>query len=148
MKINTNSWHFKVLSERDRTKILTAGGDSLCLYFWRVMFGVLMHVVALMLLAVAAVVVLFFLCATGYIYYFTIAYGLFDVMSFNQDALNASIALNVIGVSIAFVYLLMTNISECIRWLKARVRTKKEPTLFGSYIRAKKQRVCPYLEVK
>lgn len=148
MKINTNSWHFKVLSERDRTKILIAGGDSLCLYFWRVMFGVLMQVTALALLATTAVVVLFFLYATGYIYYFTIAYGVFDVMSFDQDMLVASIAFNVFCVFVASVYLIMINTPECIRWIKCRARTEKEPTLLGSYIRAKKQRVCPYLEVK
>lgn len=148
MKINTNSWHFKVLSEKDRTKVLIAGGDSLCLYFWRVVFGVLMHVTALVLLAAAAVVVSFFLYATGYIYYFTIAYGVFDVMSFNQDMLNSSIALNVLGLFVVSVYLITINTPECIRWFKGRARTEKEPTLLGSYIRAKKQRVCPYLEVK
>src|SRR5690554_388462 len=148
MKINTNSWHFKVLSERDRTKILIAGGDSLCLYFWRVMFGVLMHVTALALLVAAAVVISFFVYATGYIYYFTIAYGVFDVMSFDQGMLDSSLVFNVLGVFVASVYLIVVNTIEGIRKFKGRARTEKEPTLLGSYIRAKKQRVCPYLEVK
>lgn len=148
MKINTNAWHFKILSEKDKSRILTAGDVSLCLYFWRVVFGTLMHIAAFGVLAAAAVVISFFVYATGYIYYFTIAYGVFDVMSFDRDMLDSSIALNVLGVFVVSTYLIVSHTIEVIRRFSGRVRPEKEPTLIGSYIHAKKQRVCPYLEVE
>ena len=45
-----------------------------------------------------------FLYIIGYVWYFTIAYGMFDVMTFDINDIELSIALHVLGLACAFFY--------------------------------------------
>jgi hypothetical protein len=86
----------------------------------------------------------FFLYTIGYVWYFTIAYGMFDVMTFDINAIESSIVLHVLGLACAFFYYSI----NFVQWLYRIARPKKQPNILTEYVKAKKQRICPMIRIE
>lgn len=151
--INKDSWHFNLLLDGPQENAIRKsnnGSLTLCWYFWQVVFGLLawVGIIALACFIIAAIG--FAVYAIGYIWYFLVAYGLFDVMSFDVDALNASMATNWLLALPALAYYLAMNLIYGVKWLNGTLkeRPKKQPNIVTEYVKAKKQRICPMMRIE
>ncbi len=122
MEVRKNSWHHKLYEFGYRAKGFVPTETNLCKYFWGVAWGIF---VASLLSTVALVVVY----GLGYMFYN------YSVISF--------IVLGAIGAIVGLCYLLILVYE---RWEDKRYAAKyqnPEPGLIRSYLKAKKDRVCP-----
>lgn len=145
MKISKDSWHYKMLT--NRFMFLTGWygfniSRSLCLYFWQVVFRFLSGVSVA--LAATGPIVLGLDIATGFIQ--TIGgLGL-------QTFLNTWAALGIFTGLMAIAYailIVLAFVAEGVDTISQRIPSrekKKEPSLLVSYVKAKKDKVCPVLE--
>lgn len=122
MEIRDDSWHHKLY------KVSYMGGwpsttTNLCSYFWRTVFG-------LAIAAVFVAVVAIFLGAVGIIFY--------------RHTAVCFMVLGTIG-TLAGLGWLWYYISE--KRYEARGYKDAEPGLIRSYLRAKKEKVCPIVEI-
>lgn len=139
MKVNKNSWHYKLLTENF---CFISGweewhiSNSLCLYFWQVMFR-LVSGLGLGLIATSPLV-----------FWGTLLLGLHpsDLVFFGRLLVGLGIfvtfALTAVGALASIVYA-----GEFIRDKLPRKEYKeKESNLFVEYIKAKKNKLCPIIE--
>ena len=151
LTINRNSWHFKLLSRK--RKIIASnrsdtGSLSLCTYFWMVMTELLIYARDIILFTAICYVAGFLLYIIGYVWYFTIAYGMFDVMTFDINAIELSIALHVLGLAYALTCAFFYYSINFVQWLYRIERPKKQPNILTEYVKAKKQRICPMIRIE
>ena len=132
MNIKTSSWHYRFVNY-----MFTNVPHSLCPYFWKVVWG-LMIVTGISLLFLAASF------STGMIIleFFAVNIGLV-----------ATIAAPFVGI-FAIVITIVVMVFIAISWesMKTKLRNKKwskshenKPSLVGSYIKARKEKICPTL---
>lgn len=126
MQINRSSWHYKLLRKDGKFP-----SEYLCTYFWQVVLVVLKYIIY-----VAAG----FLVLTG-----------FGVISLDLIIPNGSslyYLAPVIGV-ITFVLLCTLILSICLilHWIFEKFNSKS-PTLLSSYVKAKKDKICPKITFK
>ncbi len=124
MKINKDSWHYKVWASSFDQYDGAPENTDLCRYchriFWRLALGTFF-----------AVGILFCLSMLGYTIFYK---GLF------QNTTPTLIIAAVIGVVVGAVYLYT-------RWLNGSKLQPEEPTtLVGKYLSASKQKVCPLVD--
>lgn len=124
MKVNKNSWHYKILTERfcfmeGWYECYISG--SLCLYFWQVMFRLFLGV-GLGLLVVSP------------LFSWTII-----LLGLDPSVLGAT------GVLVLIMGLTATSAAIYIG-MEFIVSKEKEPNLVVEYIKSKKNKVCPIIE--
>lgn len=137
MKVNKNSWHYKVLSE----KFCFMGGwdewnisSSLCVYFWQVVFR-LFTGVGLGLLVLSP--------------FFSWTLIILDLTF--SSILGALLTVMGLLVTFAAPFLGTLFVVVCVgefikNKLPRREYKEKEPNLIVEYIKAKKNKVCPIIE--
>ena len=157
MKISKNSWHYKLLDffKFDVIYDLRLGINvSLCRYFWNVVVG-LMAVGGCVVLGSAAVFLigaLTFLAVIAPISYLTQSY-----FGFGWDYASTH------GVSMIWIMWVVLPLAVGITgafkgelkvfpsWMKVnnkpRIKKAKKPNIFMEYLKAKKAKVCPLVEV-
>lgn len=139
MKINRNSWHYKRADSFTYTP-----SKTLCLYFWEVVWGIVFWWVITPVFAVVVAVMVFggLPGAAGSV--FLDLFGYVKTDSKWVDAIWA------IGTGYLFFLTLFALIGGFYYYRKVRSRQKlkfkKDENLFVSYLKAKKQKVCPIIE--
>lgn len=139
MKINRNSWHYK---RADSFTYIPS--KSLCLYFWQVVWGIVFWWVITPVLAVV-VAVLVFGCLP-------LAVGTFllDLIDYIKTGSKWLDAIRATGLGYLFFLTFFALLAGFAYYRKVRSRQKlkfkKEENLFVSYIKAKKQKICPIIE--
>lgn len=145
MKVNMNSWHFRLVEgflDGDASR-------SLCVYFWQVAFRVIFLVVvgaalwgAFGFVALAASVV------NGWIDPNLTPLWIKGCVA----AFGAFVVLALFALCIVVITLVMFGISKSIlvvgdlfsRWGDSK--EEQEPGVFVSYVKAKKEKICPIIE--
>jgi hypothetical protein len=155
MKINRNSWHYKLIKEWDSSTAYdlkyNKTGVSFCKYFWSVMLCFPKILAAMLLIALGVAVLIG--CAVFLVIYPLnfLLIGLFDIVLFNDPN-----SMGPAGLFVALLIALFIGIMETMdnsmkvvpSYLK---RTKvplepskeKKPSLLWEYIKAKKAKMCP-----
>lgn len=137
MIIRKNSWHFKVVDFYDNvyTWQIERKGTTLCDYFWKVVESLMAIIISGLTLAALITSFVFILVITPVLVLFvgTTSSAILGVVPVSGFLWACIIA----GCIAAFV---QQNSSPSVK--------KKEPGLIMSYIRAKKQKFCPRVEVK
>lgn len=135
MKIKKTSWHYQVAS-------LTTNGqpsNSLCIYFWQVV-GSVFVAIPLSILAILALIFLLTLPFTQYLFTskppltVTVIIGAFEILLLADVLLSSMKKRRGMGM---------------FKYLKHQAPTfsnDSPPSLFRSWLRAKKDKVCPLLE--
>lgn len=134
MKINQNSWHFKLhdkFSSKSHWRFYQGKPVSLCSYFWRTIGLILLSICMMgFFILIAAVLI------SGPFFWL-----------FEGDDRKA-----VFLVLIVEMVLLCMAVGSAIIdsdwWQKKRPKVKRDPGLFRSWLRAKKSKVCPLLELE
>lgn len=132
MKINENSWHFRLVRFNSyyKARDLREYGGSFCSYFWSVVWA---------FLACTARFVLCLLIGWLFIYQ-PVSY-----LWAPTDEKLVMIILWVAAITIANLVGLMIFIKNKIP--KKKKIENKEPNILVEYIRAKKQKFCPIIEI-
>lgn len=157
MKVNKNSWHYKLMDYWDYKVIyrLRCGFNvTLCQYFWNVVGAILQSVgfAAMIVVAIALFLALVFGIVIAPINYLLTAYfGVPELME----------GLGVVSIFIFWVFLpLIAGCEEYLRgnikgipdWMrlapKEIVKKEKKPNLAWEYIKAKKRKVCPLIQLE
>lgn len=157
MKVNKNSWHYKLMDYWDYEvidQLLYGNNVTLCQYFWNVVGAILQSVAfaAMIVVAIAVFVFLAFAIIIAPINYLLTAYfGVPELME----------GLGVVTIFIFWVLLpLAGGIEEYMRgnikgipdWMrlvpKEIVKKEKKPNLAWEYIKAKKRKVCPLIQLE
>ena len=141
MIINKSSWHYETLTEDFFFVEGWNPSRSLCLYFWQVMFRLGMGV-GICMMATSPLVFLM-VEASGYLpETFGVVVALWGLMG----------CVILILCGIAFILLFLAGVMYLLKKLKSRYFPKKDDTptesLIVSYIKAKKNKICPMLEFK
>jgi len=135
MKISSNSWHWK-LNQFAHTKMTEDRKYSLCKYFWLTVASVLLS----MLMVFTA------LFAISFIVMPTLA--LFDVIE-NNPATSVQAAIFCAFVIGCGFMLLKEYYKETIKpKIYGSTRQPKRVNIAFEYVKAKKSKICPILEVE
>lgn len=157
MKVNKNSWHYKLMDYWDYKvidQLLYGNNVTLCKYFWNVVGAILQSVGFAAMIVVA--IVLFLALVFGIViapinYLLTAYFGVPELME----------GLGVVTIFIFWVFLpLAGGVEEYMRgnikgipdWMrfshKEVVKKEKKPNLAWEYIKAKKAKVCPFIQLE
>lgn len=142
MKVSRNSWHYRILM--DEWQMKARNGASLCSYFWMVVFSIFAWCMIGVLGTAVFCVFLLVSYLTGYVWYFMIA-GWFGVENFHVDAIEMSFIVNAFVV-LAWIYSMSVRFNN--KKGNSKVKQIFYDNLFAEYIKAKKQKVCPLIEVE
>lgn len=144
MKVNKNSWHYRLLTG----EIFGIEGinswnvsSSLCLYFWQVVFALLWKGVALFFLIPFVINALLIMPMT-----FILGWITTGVMLQGDTGLTKLVIelIVIIGCVITWAGLSLYTFLKDKTDLAGVV--EKEPNLFVEYIKAKKNKLCPIIE--
>lgn len=157
MKVNKNSWHYKLMDYWDYKvidQLLYGNNVTLCQYFWNVVGAILQSggFAIMIVVAIALFLALFFGIVIAPINYLLTAYfGVPELME----------GLGVVTIFIFWVFLpLAGGIEEYLRgnikgipdWMRSTskeiVKKEKKPNLAWEYIKAKKRKVCPLIQLE
>ena len=141
MKISTDSWHYKMLTEEFMFmsgKSSYSVSNSLCIYFWQVVMRFLYGVGA------------------GFVYAspFVFPTLLFTGIPFERESLLYFITGLWVGlgflisalVAMALVVMVLKYLWGKLRSSVSGVKAPKQVNIATAYIKAKKDKVCPMLE--
>lgn len=120
MKINKNSWHYKLVVAGDNT-----ASKNLCVYFWQIVLRIL----TLLFYVIIVAPFLIFLALTPFINLFV---GMAGMQYFGAG-------LDILVLS-AILYILIKDRIEMERL------EGKKPSLATTWIMAKKSKICPRIE--
>lgn len=139
MILSRNSWHFKLASSIFTGTMIRAemsGKISLCSYFWLVVFAGLLNLAAIVGLLIGLTCIFSIMVVAPITW-------LVAGLAGPQAAIAAAIWS---GIVISAVWPYIT------RWWHTRKRseprTPKQPNILVEYIKAKKSKVCPIMEVR
>lgn len=139
-----------ILSTSAKAEIRSNGRVSLCSLFWMVVGGCLMWLAVGVLIAAIAVVMLSPLYQI--IAYFTSLPLIVTKDDGAEILLTLGVVFNVVAAVGIIDWILQkrgTTFSKAIGWDKIKPKKKnKEPGLITSYLKAKKEKVCPIIEFK
>ncbi|ADQ53197.1 conserved hypothetical protein [Aeromonas phage 65] len=136
MNIKTSSWHYRFINS-----FFDTVPRSLCPYFWKVVWG-LMLVTGMVLLLLGAS----FSIGVSILEFFAVNIGLVAMIS--------APFVGVFAIAIAIIVLVFIAISwgevkiklRSISKKSSRSNEKKTPSLVVSYIKARKEKICPTLK--
>lgn len=145
MKVNMNSWHFRLVEgflDGDASR-------SLCVYFWQVAFRVIFLVMlGIVLWSVCGLFALGLSTAIGWIDPNLTPLWVKGCVA----VFGAFVVLAIFALCIVALTLVMFGISKSIlvvgelfsRWGDSK--EEQEPGVFVSYVKAKKEKICPIIE--
>lgn len=154
MKVNKNSWHFKLLEKTGSEivdKLYSGYNITLCNYFWGVVssgFKLLAAGLAITILVIGITAMLL-LMASGIITLFFASW--LPVSSAN--AAFSSVGLFLIGVFGGLFFIewssqLISNgqiVPDYLKFKKSDIAVEHNPNLLLDYLKAKKDKVCPLI---
>jgi len=126
MKINTSSWHYRLINFTDLDI-----PNNLCAYCWKVIGAALLCLGAIVVMPIGVAVFLL-------PFWWWLA----------VDPLAVVIA-SLIGIAeIIGLSILLKEVVQTRRWEEVLAGTREEPTptLFGEWLRAKHRKICPLLD--
>jgi len=129
MKINTKSWHYRFLNSLN-----TNIPNSLCPYFWKVVFTIAWITGSILLLIVG---------------FASIGAGIFEGIGFALDnmVLYWSLAAVVGTVTVTSAIVLVVAVIFGFDWAKENFKPPyKEEPLIITFVKNKKSKICPRLE--
>lgn len=145
MKLSKNSWHYKLNKHVSNNYYIPP--KSLCLYFWQTVGKMLALVVALggvCLIGLGFLSIILFLQTgiTGWVIWPEIIFELGAVLT------AVILFLSMMGGVIATTEGHMKVFPEWMKItrFKKHEQVEKKPSLVVEYIKAKKEKVCPYIE--
>jgi len=142
MKISTKSWHYRWLS-----KLKIVQSRSLCVYLWQVVFSTTIFP-GIALLILSAIVILALACLVGI---FTVPLTLFGVVTLSPDGILAATLIFGTG---SYALLVWNSGSYALK-IYSRYKNRRylsrdfvpvEDGLVVSYIKAKKAKICPFID--
>lgn len=144
MKVNKNSWHYKLLTG-DIFGIQGVNSwnvsSSLCLYFWQVVFMLLWKGVALFFLTPFVINSLLILPLAS-------IFGLITTGVIVQG--DTGLTVLVMELIVIIVFVIVWAGLSLYTFLKDKTDlaevVEKEPNLFVEYLKAKKNKLCPIIE--
>lgn len=134
MKISTNSWHYKVLGWAFKCSV-RHDNVGICKYFWMVVASLFWYVI-LSLGAISAVAVF-----SGWIP--ILLWQWYTGVMVSQDFFEFSLAMFTVLSLGAGASLLVVFGKPLLR----KRKRKEPPNILFEYVKAKKQKVCPLVEV-
>lgn len=137
MKVSTNSWLYR---QADRFNWQVS--NSLCLYFWQVVWAVIFFWIILPILGTGAAAFIFGVLpvafGSGLQFLFQLELGNTEIQKYLWNLGMGYVAIIIIfSFTSAYWYW-----KECIR----KEKPKKEDNLVVAYLKAKKRKVCPLIE--
>lgn len=129
MKINTKSWHYRFLKSLD-----TSIPNSLCPYFWKVVFTIAWITGSILLLTA---------------FFTSIGARIFEGIGFALDnmVLYWSLAAVVGTVTATSAIVLVVAVIFGFVWAKENFKPPyKEEPLIITFVKNKKSKICPHLE--
>lgn len=151
MKVSRKSWHYKVLLDQHKAKVRN-DNTSLCNYFWMVVSGVLCNIAAGLLITILVVCVLFLIglpILNAFMYYTDINFIQLDPKIVNFCiTFTAAVSSVYIG---SFIFRSIKKLFGYIRykfWGFNRKMESENNSLLYNYLRAKKNKICPMIELE
>lgn len=154
MKVSKNSWHYKLATSCNTVvayRLTCEYPVSLCQYFWSVVGGTCLWTVMGLIGLLCAWGLLtpfatFFVAITGD------DYGIgFLKMSAEVGSIILPILWMVIPMMVGCGMWREGDIELCPKWMKINIRPRvkkdKQPSLIVEWVKAKKAKVCPLVEV-
>ena len=157
MKINKDSWHFKLLesNKSDYFYVLTHGGNvTLCKYFWVVVANVLAFCgkwVGITMGCIAALSLLAVMLSGVVTFFFA------NWIPFNEVNARASF----VGLTLTTICFICATIEAAknmlvdgrivpnyLKFKKSEVTVEHKPNLLLDYLKAKKAKVCPLITLE
>lgn len=154
MNINKNSWHFKLLDYFDHEVIFDlhyGNSVSLCKYFWNVI-GALLKVLATIgggvVVTIMAGIVLYAFFGSLMYLLLPLTGPLFDYKLYEVGVtiLTFALCVAVVGGIIGTVNGDMKLVPNYLK--RTKIADDKPPSLFLSWLKAKKDKVCPLVKLE
>lgn len=158
MKVNKNSWHYKLMDSWDYSVInrLDCGFNvTLCQYFWNVVGAILQSIGFVILCGVVVamgLVVLFGTVIAPINFFLT---GFFGVPELGPNGVSF-VCLVLFWVALPIIAgveeYMRGNIKGIPDWMRSTskeiVKKEKKPNLAWEYIKAKKAKICPLIQLE
>lgn len=157
MKVNKNSWHFKLLKKVDSgvvDKLRCGDNITLCNYFWAVVLSGLKLLAAGLGITIAAVslVALLLMMLSGII-------TLFFASWLPLSPTNAHFSFFGLFLTVTFGGLFLIEwskqlirdgqiVPDYLKFKKSDVTVEHKPNLLSDYLKAKKAKVCPLVTLE
>lgn len=157
MKVNKNSWHFKLLKKADSgvvDKLRRGRNVTLCNYFWAVVFSGLKLLAAGLgiTMAAGALVALLLMMLSGII-------TLFFASWLPLSSANAHFSFVGLFLTVTFGGLFLIEwskqlirdgqiVPDYLKFKKSEVVVERKPNLLLDYLKAKKDKVCPLVTLE
>jgi hypothetical protein len=140
MNINKNTWHYKLLRDAPLLNPWTPS-SSLCVYFWQVVARILCLTVA-SIVSVSLVTALFMIILSP-----VITLVVYFIGQVTNEGLNLWAFTGVVVIILLLLELLVHGLDTLVKYLRHRAYTAKPkaPNILTSYIKAKKEKVCPII---
>lgn len=136
MKVNVKSWHYRTASQFDWQI-----SNSLCTYFWQVVWAAIFFWLIAPVLVIVAVAMLFFALplAAGKL--------ILPLFGYVENPSKWVEVLWCTGAGYLFFFLLFMAISGFVYYRERKPKNVERPdSLLVSYIQAKKRKICPVIE--
>lgn len=145
MVIKQSSWHYKAMDffDIDHSK-------SLCLYFWQVALWLPLKAAFFLVVCLFFAGVAFVLLSSALapiitpIFFPEAMFSTSEDLTGWADYFNVAFVIGCMGWSVAAMLGICKLIHMGCRWIAGRpIKKASEPTLFGEYIKTKKEKICP-----
>lgn len=157
MKVNRNSWHYKLMDHFDHNVISRLDYNqsvTLCQYFWS-LIGALFQSIGVVLLGIGCTlmlsVIVFAVIVAPINYLLTAYFGVVDITDGCGGMLLVLFWI-VIPLFAGIEEYMRGNIKGVPDWMrfshKEVVKKEKKPNLAWEYIKAKKRKVCPLIQLE
>ncbi|UYD59231.1 hypothetical protein HPMBJEAJ_00116 [Aeromonas phage avDM6] len=134
MNIKTSSWHYRFVNS-----FFDSVPRSLCPYFWKVVWGLMIVTGIILLLLMAS-----FSIGVSILEFFAVNIGLIAMIASPFVGILAIVIVIAVMVFIAISWEIMKSKLRNKKWSNKNLHEKK-PSLVGSYIKARKEKICPTL---
>jgi hypothetical protein len=146
MEISVNSWHYKILSDCQKSK-MHRKNTTFCSYFWSVVSAIMVWITVGV--ACICLSIIFLMCVywVGYIYYFAFTDYFSLVQTFDSERLYTSLVINVLVVFAWSLRLFFLG-SKTIYYKAKEIEIPESKNILVQYVKAKKNKYCPMIEFK
>lgn len=161
MKINRDSWHFKLIQEYDRDlawELKHGFRISFCKYFWCVMWCFPKLLALFLMLALLAAMAFTGFCLLIVYPLNFLLIGLFDIVLLEDTSGIGSFGMVLslmLTVCLSFAMAFQGDLKVVPKYLKLpakepkpKVNIDKKPNIFLEYIKAKKAKMCPLVTLQ
>lgn len=157
MKVNKNSWHYKLMDYWDYKiidQLLYGNNVTLCKYFWNTIGAILQSVgfVLMICTAIALLSLCFFGIIVAPINYLLTAYFGVPELCEGLGVVTIFLFWVILPIIAGFEEYMRGNIKGIPDWMrstpKEEVVVTKSPNLVWEYLKAKKAKVCPLIQLE